>query len=129
MTTQHTNCKKLKEDRASFFYMKNAILVIGDNMYERMLKLIDIINEADYNYHTLDNPTISDQEYDKYLRELFEIENEHPEWIKDYSPTQHSGGKIIEEFEKATHKIPMMSLSNVFNESEIIAFDERIKKE
>lgn len=109
--------------------MKNAILVIGDNMYERMLKLIDIINEADYNYHTLDNPTISDQEYDKYLRELFEIENEHPEWIKDYSPTQHSGGKIIEEFEKATHKIPMMSLSNVFNESEIIAFDERIKKE
>lgn len=98
-------------------------------MYERMLELIDIINEADYNYHTLDNPTISDQEYDKYLRELFEIEAEHPEWLKDDSPTQHAGGQIIEGFEKATHKIPMMSLSNVFNESEIIAFDERIKKE
>ncbi len=98
-------------------------------MYERMLELINIINEADYNYHTLDNPTISDQEYDKYLRELFEIEADHPEWIKEDSPTQHAGGKIIEGFEKATHKIPMMSLSNVFNESEIIAFDERIKKE
>lgn len=98
-------------------------------MYERMLKLIEIINEADYNYHTLDSPTISDQEYDKYLRELFEIETEHPEWIQDTSPTQHAGGKVIDGFEKVTHKIPMMSLSNVFNESEIIAFDERIKKE
>ena len=98
-------------------------------MLERMNELIDIINEADYNYHTLDNPTISDQEYDKYLRELFEIEEEHPEWIREDSPTQHAGGKVIEGFEKVEHKIPMMSLSNVFNESEIITFDERIKKE
>ena len=98
-------------------------------MKERMEQLIEIINEADYNYHTLDNPTISDQEYDKYLRELFEIEEAHPEWIREDSPTQHAGGKVIEGFEKAEHKIPMMSLSNVFNESEIVAFDERIKKE
>lgn len=98
-------------------------------MQERMLELIDIINEADYNYHTLDNPTITDQEYDKYLRELFEIEEEHPEWIRDDSPTQHAGGKVIEGFKKVTHKIPMMSLSDVFSESELIAFDERIKKE
>ena len=98
-------------------------------MKERMNELIDIINEADYNYHTLDNPTITDQEYDNYLRELFEIEEEHPEWIRDDSPTQHAGGKIIEGFEKVTHKIPMMSLSDVFSESELIAFDERIKKE
>ena len=98
-------------------------------MKERMLELIDIINEADYNYHTLDNPTITDQEYDKLLRELIEIEAEHPDWIRDDSPTQHAGGKIIEGFEKVQHKIPMMSLSNVFSESEIINFDERIKKE
>ena len=98
-------------------------------MYERMLELIEIINEADYNYHTLDNPTITDQEYDKYLRELFEIEDAHPDWIKENSPTQHAGGKIIDGFEKVTHKIPMMSLSDVFSESELIAFDERIKKE
>ena len=98
-------------------------------MYERMLELIDIINEADYNYHTLDNPTITDQEYDKYLRELYEIETAHPEWVKENSPTQHAGGQVIDEFKKVTHKIPMMSLSDVFSESEIIAFDERIKKE
>ena len=98
-------------------------------MKERMNELIKIINEADYNYHTLDNPTITDQEYDSYLRELFEIEEEHPEWIREDSPTRHAGGKIIDGFEKVTHKIPMMSLSDVFSESELIAFDERIKKE
>ena len=98
-------------------------------MQERMEELIKIINEADYNYHTLDNPTITDQEYDMYLRELFEIEEEHPEWIREDSPTQHAGGKIIEGFEKVTHKIPMMSLSDVFSEAEVVAFDERIRKE
>ena len=98
-------------------------------MQERMLELINIINEADYNYHTLDNPTITDQEYDKYLRELYDIEEEHPEWIREDSPTQHAGGKIIEGFTKVTHKIPMMSLSDVFSESEVIAFDEKIQKE
>ena len=98
-------------------------------MKERMEELIEIINEADYNYHTLDNPTITDQEYDRYLRELFEIEEAHPDWIREDSPTQHAGGKIIEGFNKVTHKIPMMSLSDVFSESEVLAFDERIKKE
>ena len=98
-------------------------------MKDRMNELIDIINEADYNYHTLDNPTITDQEYDKYLRELFEIEEAHPDWVRDDSPTQHAGGQIIDAFNKVQHKIPMMSLSDVFSESELIAFDERIKKE
>ncbi len=96
---------------------------------KRIDELIKIINEADYNYHTLDNPTITDQEYDKYLRELFELEAEHPELIREDSPTQHAGGEIIDEFKKVSHKIPMMSLSDVFSESELIAFDERIKKE
>ena len=98
-------------------------------MKERMNELIDIINQADYEYHTLDNPSITDQEYDKYLRELFEIEEAHPEWVREDSPTQHAGGKIIDSFVKVSHKIPMMSLSDVFSESELIAFDERIKKE
>ena len=96
---------------------------------KRYEELIRIINEADYNYHTLDKPTITDQEYDKYLRELFELEYEHPELKRDDSPTSRAGGKILEGFIKVNHKIPMLSLSNVFNESEIIAFDNRIKKE
>ena len=96
---------------------------------KRIDELIKIINEADYNYHTLDNPTITDQEYDKYLRELFDLESEHPELVRKDSPTQHAGGQIIDEFKKVEHKIPMMSLSDVFSESELLDFDARIKKE
>ena len=98
-------------------------------MKEKYNKLIDIINEADYNYHTLDNPTITDQEYDSYLRELFEIEESHPELIRADSPTKRAGGEILSGFNKVTHKIPMLSLSDVFNYDEIREFDERIKKE
>ncbi len=98
-------------------------------MKERMNELIDIINKADYEYHTLDNPTITDQEYDQYLRELFELEEAYPELVRDDSPTHHAGGKIIEGFEKVTHKIPMMSMSDVFSEKEVIDFDNRIQKE
>ncbi len=98
-------------------------------MQERYEELIKIINEADYNYHTLDNPTITDQEYDKYLRELFEIEMANPSIVRDDSPTVRVGGRVLDGFKKVTHSIPMLSLSNVFNESEIIAFDNRIKKE
>ena len=90
---------------------------------KRIDELVDIITEADYNYHTLDNPTISDQEYDKYLRELFDLEEQYPEYIREDSPTRRVGGKVLDEFKKITHKIPMMSLSNVFNESEIRDFD------
>lgn len=98
-------------------------------MEDRYLELIKIINEADYNYHTLDNPTITDQEYDSYLRELYEIEEKNPDIVRDDSPSQRAGGKVLSEFNKITHKIPMLSLSNVFNEEEIRIFDSRIRKE
>lgn len=98
-------------------------------MEDRYLELIKIINEADYNYHTLDNPTITDQEYDSYLRELYEIEEKNPDIVRDDSPSHRAGGKVLSEFNKITHKIPMLSLSNVFNEEEIRLFDSRIRKE
>ncbi len=98
-------------------------------MEERYLELIKIINEADYNYHTLDKPTITDQEYDSYLRELYNIEEAHPEIVRSDSPSHRAGGQVLDEFKKITHEIPMLSLSNVFNEEEIRLFDERIRKE
>ena len=79
-------------------------------MKERMNELIDIINEADYNYHTLDNPTITDQEYDKYLRELFDIEEAHPEWVRPDSPTQHAGGQVIDEFKISCAAFPAAAI-------------------
>ena len=98
-------------------------------MKERIDELVEILNEANYNYHVLDNPTITDQEFDKLLRELFILEEKYPELVRDDSPTHRVGGVILEEFQKVTHQIPMMSLGNVFNEEEIRAFDNRIRKE
>ncbi len=99
------------------------------NIESRMNELIDILNEANYNYYVLDNPTISDQEFDKYLRELIELEMEYPSLKRNDSPTNRVGGEAIEGFEKVTHTIPMLSIADVFNEEEIIAFEERIEKE
>lgn len=98
-------------------------------MQDRYNELVEIIKKADYEYHTLDNPTLTDQEYDKYLRELFDLEIKYPELSRDDSPTKRAGGAILDEFNKVRHKIPMLSLSNVFNEEEIRVFDSRIKKE
>lgn len=95
----------------------------------RYNELVDIVNQANYDYHVLDNPKITDQEYDNYLREIYDIEQKHPEYVRDDSPTKKIGGVILDKFKKITHDIPMMSLSDVFNEDEILLFDKRIKKE
>ena len=96
---------------------------------KRIEELVQIINEADYNYHVLDNPTITDQEYDKYMDELTKLESKYPDLIRNDSPTKKIGGEVLDKFEKVTHEIPMMSLSDVFNEDEITLFDSRIRKE
>lgn len=96
---------------------------------EHIDELIEILNKASYEYYTLDKPTITDQEYDNYIRELKKLEEQYPEFKRPNSPTTRVGGEVIDGFDKVTHEVPMLSLSNVFNESEIIAFDERIRKE
>ena len=65
---------------------------------QRIDYLVDIINEANYNYHVLDNPTITDQEYDKYLRELYTLEEKYPDLVREDSPTQKIGGEVIVDF-------------------------------
>ena len=95
----------------------------------RIKYLCDIINKANYEYHVLDNPSITDQEYDKYLDELYKLEEKYPELIRDDSPTRKIGGEVLDKFQKVTHDKPMMSLSDVFNEDDIVLFDSRIRKE
>ena len=95
---------------------------------KRIDELIKIINKANYEYYTLDNPTITDQEYDRYMQELMRLEEENPTLKRPDSPTVRVGSEVIDSFKKVIHEIPMLSLSNVFNESEIINFDERVKK-
>ena len=95
---------------------------------QRIDELIKLIDKANYEYYILDKPTITDQEYDRYMGELSELEEKYPNLKRDDSPTERVGSQVISEFKKVTHEVPMLSLGNVFNEDEIMLFDERIKK-
>ena len=98
-----------------------------EEIKKRINELSSILKQANYEYYNLDNPSITDQEYDKYLRELIDLEEKYPEFADPNSPTKRVGGEAIDKFQKVQHKIPMISLSNVFNEEEIREFCNRIK--
>ena len=95
---------------------------------DRYNDLVEIINKAIYEYYILDEPTITDQEYDDYYNELQRFERDNPTLIREDSPTLRVGGEAIDKFEKVEHVKPMLSFDDIFNEDEIIAFNERIKK-
>ena len=95
---------------------------------ERMKVLVELLNKCAYEYYTLDNPTISDYEYDKLYRELVDLETAYPELIYKNSPTQRVGDEPIIKFEKFTHQVKMMSINDVFDANEVIKFDSDIKK-
>ena len=94
---------------------------------KRLNELKKIIEEHNYNYYVLDNPIISDKEWDTLFRELQELETNNPSLIDKNSPTQRVGAKPLKGFKTAAHRIPMLSLSNAMNEDELISFNERIK--
>ena len=98
-------------------------------MKERYDELIKLIEKANVEYYTLDNPSVTDREYDNWMSELLDIEEKYPELKRKDSPSEKIGGEVIGEFQKVTHKHPMFSIADVFNEAEIVAFDERIRKE
>lgn len=84
--------------------------------------------QHNFNYYVLDDPTIEDDEYDRLMRRIKEIEAENPEIVSESSPTQHVGGYAINTFEKVTHEVQMGSLQDVFSKGELYEFDERVKK-
>ena len=94
---------------------------------ERLNEIKELLNEYNYQYYVLDNPSVSDQEYDRLMQELQGIEYKHPEWITPDSPSQRVGGEVLDGFQKVTHERMMLSLGNIFNEDELIAFDDRIR--
>ena len=96
-------------------------------MKERVNELTEILEKANYDYYVLDNPSITDQEYDKYIRELITIEEKYPELKSPTSPTQHVGGMVVDKFSKIAHEKPMLSLPDVFNEEEIEEFIDKIE--
>lgn len=93
----------------------------------RIERLRETINEHNYRYYVLDQPTVSDAEYDRLLRELQSLEAEHPELITPDSPTQRVGAQPAEGFATVTHRIPMLSLANAFSAEEVAEFDRRIR--
>ncbi|MGB2870100.1 MAG: NAD-dependent DNA ligase LigA [Bacteroidota bacterium] len=85
------------------------------------------IREHDYRYYVLAEPSVSDEEYDRLMRELLELEREYPELVTDDSPSQRVGGQPVKEFTTVTHAVPMLSLSNTYSEEEVRDFDRRVR--
>lgn len=90
-------------------------------------QLREQLNQHNYRYYVLDNPIISDNEYDQLFRELLRLEEENPQLKSPDSPTLRVGGKALPEFQQVTHAIPMLSLNNAFDFEEIKAFEKRMQ--
>ena len=99
-----------------------------DTPEERIAALREQIHHHNYRYYVLDSPEISDAEYDRLMRELADLEAEHPELVTPDSPTQRVGAPPAEAFESFRHRVPMLSLSNCFSIEELRAFDARVKR-
>src|SRR3972149_4034801 len=98
-----------------------------DSIKHRIEELSKQIEEHNYNYYAIAQPTISDFDFDKLLEELIKLETAHPEYLKSDSPSQRVGGTITKEFKTVKHKYPMLSLGNTYSEMDLTNFDDRIK--
>lgn len=95
---------------------------------KRVEELRQILNRSNYRYYVLDDPDISDTEYDRLMRELIQLEKKWPDMLHPDSPTQRVGAPPLEKFETVSHTIPMLSLDNAFRESDVMDFDNRVRK-
>jgi DNA ligase (NAD+) len=101
---------------------------MNEDIKKRAAELRQALNRHNYLYYILDEPEISDAEYDRLMQELVALEAEHPELIQPDSPTQRVGAPPLEKFETVAHSIPMLSLENAFDEEEVLAFDQRVRR-
>lgn len=101
---------------------------MNEEIRNKVENLRGFINQCNYNYYVLNNPQISDYDFDQKLKELQELEKAYPELDDPNSPTHRVGCDITNEFKQVDHKYPMLSLANTYNEAELREFDERVKK-
>lgn len=94
-----------------------------------MSELVSLLNRYAHEYYTKDAPSVSDSEYDQLYRELVSLEEQYPDEILPESPTHRVGGKVLDGFEKYQHQYPLYSLQDAFSRAELVAFDERVRKE
>src|SRR6478672_13884919 len=95
---------------------------------KRIKELRDQLNRANHLYYIESRPELTDREYDKLMQELIDLETAHPDLRSPDSPTQRVGGDVQTELKPVRHAVPMMSIDNTYNEAEIRAFDERVRK-
>lgn len=95
----------------------------------RIEELRKLIRQYNHEYHVLDQPSVSDQEYDRCMQELIQLEHDYPEFFDANSPTQQVGGAVLDKFTKVKHDQMMLSLGNVYNKEEVDAFIDRVVKE
>ena len=100
--------------------------IMGDEIKEKIERLRKEIERHNYLYYVKSEPEISDYEFDKMLKELEQLEKEHPEYFSPYSPTQRVGSDLTKDLPPVTHKIPMLSLSNTYSRDELYEFDKRV---
>ena len=98
------------------------------SIIDQMQTLINVLRQHNHAYYVLDQPVISDSEYDHLFQRLKALEEQYPEFIQTHSPTQQVGGQAIAKFQTIHHQVPMLSLGNVFNFQELCAFDQRIRE-
>ena len=97
-----------------------------NSVIEQMRQLIQLIAKHNHAYYVMDQPCISDSEYDHLFHQLKALEQQHPECIQADTPTNKVGGQVLSKFESVTHAVPMLSLGNVFNQEDLFAFARRI---
>lgn len=90
--------------------------------------LVEKLNQHNYRYYVLSDPSVSDREYDQLMDELGALEAAHPELVVDWSPTQRVGHEPVSDFPKVVREVPMLSLDNTYDEGELVAFHERVQK-
>lgn len=93
---------------------------------KRLEYLRHLLNDHSHRYHALDDPIISDDEYDRFFHELLSIEEHYPDLVTDDSPSQRIGGAILDKFEQVEHRLPMLSLENAFDDQDLHSFEDRL---
>jgi DNA ligase (NAD+) len=101
---------------------------MNEDIQKRAAELRQTLHRHNYLYYVLDEPEVSDAEYDRLMRDLMALEAAHPELVVPDSPTQRVGAPPLEKFETVAHTIPMLSLQNAFDEEEVLAFDHRMRR-
>ena len=123
MSSPAGSCRVL----ANLLPTHEALAVSSASQKSAYQKLKAELNRHAHQYYVLDEPVVTDSEYDRLMQQLLHIEQEHPEWVEADSPSQRIGGVVLKEFSQVQHEMPMLSLDNAFSDDELEAFDQRIK--